>query len=350
MDMVTQTTGRTLFRDPKRYFASIDASLTGLMVSVGVDVAMVLEDGVIKDIALGNPDLVAAGCEESWRGAAWGDIVVPDSVTKVEDLLQVRTTNTGKWREMSLLTLNGQPIPIRFTTVSMGEAGRILALGHDLRTIATLQQRLLATHQDLEREYASLRDIETRYRSLFSALAETVVILESNGKVAEMNPAAMRRFGVGDRDPRGNPFRELIVETDHGVIDGLIERALATGSAEAADVGFAARGSGTLRATAFREERRVFLIIRSDSDGGPALHAPLPPATGNLRQVMSKLPDGLVITTGTLRILSANENIPDHGAGGRREKCGGRTADKLARSVDRRAQHVAGQSEAPRRG
>ncbi|MEE4212633.1 MAG: transcriptional regulator PpsR [Parvularcula sp.] len=296
----------TSFRDPSRHFAEIDAGLAAQLVSSGVDVALVIQDGVIVDLALGSPDLVEAGCDEAWRGENWRDTVTPDSHPKLADLLNPDLEQQGRWRQITQLALSGAPIPIRYTTVKTGREGHVLALGRDLRSIATLQQRLIAMHQDLEREYANLRGIESRYRSLFNALSETIVIVSGrDGTVSEMNPQAQRRLGI-DADPRGRPFLDYVAETDRGAVQRMIDRAVSGGQGEAADVAFRGPGAGTMRATAFRQESGVYVIVRVEPDGTPPPEDRTSVAASDIQQVMSHLPDALVITTSTLRILSAN--------------------------------------------
>lgn len=308
MEMATPVAARkTSFRHPKRYFSDVDPALAAVMVSSGVDVALIVENGVIKDLALGNPELVEAGCDEAWRGAPWLETVTPDSRKKVEDLLRVNPEDAGRWRQVTQNTLSGAPIPIKYTTVRTGNPDQILALGQDLRSIATLQQRLVAMHQDLEREYASLRDIETRYRSLFDALSENVIIVSvSDGRVAEMNPAAKRRLGLTETDPRGSRLFDYIEPDDHTAVQRMIDRALTNGRGEAGDVALRARGTATLRATAFRQDNEIYVIIRIDPDGSLPVSAVDPVAMADIQQVMQRLPDGLVITTSTFRVLSAN--------------------------------------------
>lgn len=308
MDTPTPTDERSLsFRHPKRYFSDVDAALAARIVSSGVDVALVIIDGVIKDIALGSASLVEAGCDEAWRGKAWRETVTPESLGKIEDLLQVAPKDRGRWRQVTQLTKTGNPVPIKYTTVHVGKTGRILALGQDLSSLSTMQQRLVAMHQDLEREYASLRDAETRYRHLFNALSEPVLIVNvADGSVAEVNPAARRRLGLADDRRTTVTLWELLPDAEKATVQRMIDRALTKGSGEAQDVRFRRRGSATLRATAFRQGNDVFAIIRIEPDG---LAPPADPAgvtTSDLRHVMENLPDGLVVTTSTLRILSAN--------------------------------------------
>lgn len=299
--------GGLSFRDPERYFSNLDAGTVARVVSSGVDIALIIESGVIKDLAIGNRELAEAGFDKAWRGKPWRDTVTPDSYRKIEELLEAAPENAGRWRQVTQIGPTGTGIPVRYTSLPGTTGKGILALGQEQSSLAQLQQRLVGMHQDLEREYASLRDAETRYRSLFEALSEPVVIVSvADGAVSEMNPAAIRRLGVGDSDPRGTVFADYISDADQAAYQRMIERALSSGRGEASEIGFRGRGSGTMRASAFRQDNDIFVIIRIEADG--VSHVPVPSAvpSADIRQVMEHLPDGLVVTTSTLRILSAN--------------------------------------------
>ena len=74
-------------------------------------------------------------------------------------------------------------------------------MGRDLCAVATLQQKLVEAQMSMERDYARLRHVETRYRLLFQMSSEPVLIVDaSTQKVLEANPAAVTLFdGNGKR-------------------------------------------------------------------------------------------------------------------------------------------------------
>ena len=78
----------------------------------------------------------------------------------------------------------------------VGRDGRVVAVGRDLRATAALQQRLVDAQQSMERDYARLRHVETRYRLLFQMTSEAVLIVDAaSHKVVEANPAAAQLLG-----------------------------------------------------------------------------------------------------------------------------------------------------------
>ena len=60
-----------------------------------------------------------------------------------------------------------------------GRAG-MLAIGKNLQAVAELQSRLIAAQQTMERDHWKLREIETRYRLLFDASNEAVLLLKAS--------------------------------------------------------------------------------------------------------------------------------------------------------------------------
>ena len=92
---------------------------------------------------------------------------------------------------------SGRELPIEYTTVRVaGEQGGLLALGKNLQAVAELQSRLVAAQQATEREYWKLREVETRYRLLFDASNEAVLMIGGDDlRIIEANPAAVRALG-----------------------------------------------------------------------------------------------------------------------------------------------------------
>jgi hypothetical protein len=138
------------------------------LLAMGGDMVMIIRpSGVISDIALGNM-AIEHDDHKSWIGKNWAEIVAIDSRKKVEQLLDdARNKRPARWREINHFTQLRQNISLRFVAMAIGEKGEVLALGRDHRATASLQQRLLEAQQSLERDYAHMRDTESRYRTLF---------------------------------------------------------------------------------------------------------------------------------------------------------------------------------------
>ena len=291
------------FRNPKRFFSDLDVATTARLITSGVDIALVLDDGVIKDLALGNRELLKEGYESAWRGRPWKETVTVESRRKIDDLLKAAPADRGRWRQVNHPSANGLDIPVNYTTVKTGDSKRVLALGRELRSVALLQQRLVKTHQELEREYARLRHAETRYRHLFDAMAEPVLIVDAaDGDIREANPAALHLLETAESSVVGEPLSDLFVKESRKAVERLMDRALSTGQSDAKKARLKTKGECAVRASAFRQENAAYLIVRFQTAETTAPTAAAP----SLSSIIQHLPDGLVVTTASLRVLSVN--------------------------------------------
>ena len=78
----------------------------------------------------------------------------------------------------------------------------LLAIGKNVQAVAELQSRLIAAQQAMERDYWKLREIETRYRVLFDASNEAVLLVAA-AELAHRRGQSRGNagFGVGARRP-----------------------------------------------------------------------------------------------------------------------------------------------------
>ena len=103
----------------------------------------------------------------------------------VED---ARASGISAFRQINQRFPSGLEIPMEFTTVLLGGRAGMLAIGKNLQAVAELQSRLIAAQQTMERDYWKLREIETRYRLVFDASDEAVVIVSpANLRIVEAN-------------------------------------------------------------------------------------------------------------------------------------------------------------------
>ncbi len=286
--------------DPARFLTGLDPVVIGTIISSAADVALILEDGVIQDVAVGSSELASAGYERDWRGRPWIDTVTLESRPKIEELLGA---HSRRWREVNHVSAAGAELPIRYTAVGMGVSERMVAFGRDLRSLARLQQRLVEAHQDLERDYARLREAETRYRTLFEAVSEPVLVVDAISRlVQEANPAAGRSLGRSAAALAGQALADLFDDASREGVDRAISDAFATGEATGIAVRTQTGETFSLACSAFRHDRSTSLIVRLGGESG----AVVIDAGASDGAVLEALPDGLVVVGPDLRILSAN--------------------------------------------
>lgn len=292
------------FKSPKRFLADLEPAVTAKVVATAADVALVIENGVIKDLALSNPDIASDAATE-WRGKKWIDTVTIESHKKIEDLLSGASPSGPVWRQVNHPSVSGGDIPIKYTAIRLRGTGRILALGRDLRSISSLQQRLVEAHQGIEREYDRLRESEARYRALFKSVSEAVLIVEAEtGRIEDLNIAAGNLFNKDISALTGANLADLFIIKAHKKISDVLAEALAGGAAQAPSLKMKAGHECNIMASSFRLKNSIRIIVRvkpvSEQSAG---------AGEEYGDVLSLMPDALVVADKDLRILAVNDGF-----------------------------------------
>jgi transcriptional regulator PpsR len=281
------------------------------VISAAADVALVLDPaGVIRDLSFRDVDAWREG-NAGWLGRPWVETVAPDSRRKVEELLQdAVVADSVRSREINHRTTSGPTLPVRYSALSLGEAGSVLAIGRDLRPISNLQQQLVQAQQLMEREYARLRHAETRYRMLFQIASEAVLIVDSsNTRVVEANPAASELLAEPTQSLVGGELAPWFEPQQWPELQEMLDATRVAGWAE----GVTARLHKTQRevqvsASLFRQDKASLYLLRlsvlDDGVGGRSHGEPL-------LDVVRQLPDGFVVIDDDRRVLTANSAFLD---------------------------------------
>lgn len=293
------------FEHSSDLLAGLSPEAVGRVILSATDVALILEEGIVRDVAVGNKDLVDEGYPEAWRDQPWVDTVTIESRPKVEDLLRNASTPQPLARQINYRSRTGSDLPVRFTAIH-ADGERVIALGRDLRATARLQQRLVEAHQNLERDYARLREAETRYRLLFQAVPHPVLIVQPERQlVLEANPAAAAALGVSVESILGEPIETHLAEGSRSAAVRAIAEATTQGEASAAMLQLANGDGYDLSASAFREDAGTRVIVRLEGDAG-LRDRKADTSRDSLMQVLESLPDGLVVAGTNQRILAVN--------------------------------------------
>lgn len=269
-------------RDQERLrFASQHGSLLSeKLLRVACDVALVLDElGEVLEIAAVSPELEDV-VRPDWVGRRLTDVATPETRAKAVALIEsTRFEPYPRARQLNHPSRaegggTAADTPITYRLTRLNDDGLILAVGSDQRPISSAQQRLVAAQQELEREYAEMRGMETRFRHVFHAMNEALLLVETGAlRIAEANPAAERLFGVSAQRLMG---RSLLDGLDAASADAV--RALARDAGSAAQderrARVTARGRPLLLvASGFRQNGAAMLLVRAadqaDSDGGP---------------------------------------------------------------------------------
>ncbi len=298
----------TDFHAPDRSFGSVGPAAAASLVSAAADVALVLDGaGVIRDVSVSNEEDAPDGYRK-WVGRPWVDTVTVESRAKVAELLSDATKKRARrWRQLNHTSTRGADVPVLYSAVPLDQDGGVVAIGRDLRSIATLQQQLVEAQQSMERDYLRLRHLETRYRLLFRLASEAVLIVDAQTqRVLEANPAAARLVGESGKRLIGRVFGECFtVRTRPGVV-AMLGRVPAAGRSEEVEAKLAGgQGTLTVSASLFRQDGSTLFLVRLLPDTGAA-GASANPERSMLLTALESIPDGFVVTDLDGRILSAN--------------------------------------------
>jgi len=303
------------FDAPGNTLGGLDAEAAAAVISAASDIALILDrDGVIRDVAFGSDELAR---EEygKWLGQPWTDTVTAESRAKVESMLRDAASKVPpRWRHVNHPSSRGADVPVVYSAVQVGNEGRVVAVGRDLRSVAALQQRLVEAQQSMERDYWRLRHVETRYRLLFQMASEAVLIVDAATlKVLEANPASSVLLGESERRIVGRPFLDAFDADSAQAIEAMLASVRTAGRAD--DVNARMVGSErqlVMSAQLFRHESSSLFLVRlapQTQESGPA---GLPRSTAAmLAAVVAGAPDAFVITDPEGKILAANPAFID---------------------------------------
>jgi hypothetical protein len=126
--------------------------LADTFVALACDIALVIDaNGRIAKLAQHDAHPIAPA---SWIGRDWVRTASPDSQPKIAQMLaDVASTGHARRREINHPDAIGGPAPVAYSAARLGNTGPMLAVGHDLRAQAALQQRFVAAQEALERSY-----------------------------------------------------------------------------------------------------------------------------------------------------------------------------------------------------
>ena len=194
---------------------TLDVNLAAGLLALSVDLTLIIDkSGVIEKVIDGSKPVAANTA--SLVGKKWLDTVAIDSQPKVNALLKTREDqDEQKWRQVNQEINGSTSLPIQFSTIFFPQQNKLVAIGKDLSGISILQQKLVESQQEIERDYATLHAIQNRYLQLFNSIDQAYLILDSQTlKIIEVNKSA--GFLVGDlKKSQGKLFVSLFPAKDH---------------------------------------------------------------------------------------------------------------------------------------
>ena len=304
------------FKSPKKTLGDVDTDTAAAIVAAAADIALVLDrDGTIRDVAFGNPEIESI-FDRDWTGQKWSATVTVECRAKVEDLLKdVESGVPTRWRELNHPVRGQADAAFTYSLIPLGGKGRSIAIGRDLRVISGLQRRLVDAQQSVEREYARLRNAETRYRLMFQLAAESVLVLDANTlRVVEANPAAALLFGLGNKRTVGRVFPEGFDARSTAALQAMLATVRAGGRSSDVKARLEADSRDLIvSAAVFREDRHGFLLVRAIDAGSSAGRTAAESLQARVSEVIDASVDGFVMTDKDGRILAVNGAFLDLG-------------------------------------
>ena len=305
------------FKTPKKFLAHLDAGAVATVVAAAADVALIIDStGVVRDVAFSSDELAdSLDVARKWLGHRWADTVTAESRNKVEAILREAASGAQpRWRHVNYAVARGAtPTPVLYCAVKVDPQGHLVAFGRDLRPISALQQQLVDAQQSMERDYARLRHVETRYRLLFQMSSEPVLVVDvATQRILEANPAAGHLFGEFGRRLVGRLFPEAFDRESAQSVQTLLTSVKAAGRAES----IRARLDGGERdflvsASLFRQDNAELFLTRIGHAGADTATQVASTTTPMLVKLVESAPDGVVVTDNDGRILSANAAFLD---------------------------------------
>ncbi len=272
------------------------------------DITLHLDDqGVIREASVSGG--ISDEGMEAWIGRSWLDTVGDSGEEQIRQMLDdAATSGVSAFRDVLQRFPSGRELPIEYTTVrAPGGKGGLLALGKNLQVVAELQSRLIAAQRATEREYWKLRDVETRYRLLFDASNEAVLMIDGEDlRIVEANPAAVRALGLvpGWEFPTGLSLREREAFVQ------MLQRVREQGRAPGMVLHFGPRSDAwVVRASLMAAEPGLrYLLNVAPAVGQLQIEQPvhLP-----IEDLIDRLPDGFLVIGADGIILRANQAFLD---------------------------------------
>jgi transcriptional regulator PpsR len=303
---------RRMFKAPEKSIGELRSEEAAKLIAAAADIAVVIDrKGTIRDFSTSS-ELSNEACA-NWIGQSWLDVVTPESRKKAQDLLKpAAEASLVRWRQVNHPAGDQPDIPIRYTSLLLGTGGKVLALGQDLRPQAALQQRILEAQATMEREYARLRESETRYRALFQVSSEAVLIIEaSTQKVVETNPAASQLLANGSKSITGRQFGDLFSPGSAPRALECLASAQTVPRVEGVLVESAHGGRQLLLSVSMvRQNRSTYYLVRlAPQNAAESTQGLL--VRSNVLQAFEQLPDGLVLVDKDRRIMTCNTAFLD---------------------------------------
>lgn len=280
--------------------------LAQTMVSLGGDIALVLDEhGIVRRVDQRASTPLASDAHQ-WIGQRWTDTVTIESKHKLEKLIAEATPDCAtRKREVNHPSANGTSVAVAYTAMRLGTDGPILAVGRDLGISAALQQRFLGAQQEMERNYCRARQSEARYRLLFQVATDAVVVVDGATLcIVEANQSATDLFDLTAAQVVGQSADFAFERDSRPIITNSLKTALETSqSTETRGLLRGKARSASVTATPFKVLDSMQLLVRIRTTEQLATSADL---GATLARLVDSATEGVAVTDVDGCVLVAN--------------------------------------------
>jgi transcriptional regulator PpsR len=262
----------------------------------------------------------APGLGHEWLGRSWLDTVTSESRVKVNEMLAEvsQAQKPTRWRHINHLLKDQSEFPVLYSIAQKPGSDHLVAMGRDLRSMASVQARLLQAQQLLEQDYLRMRSIENQYRTLFDLVHDPILMVEGrHGRILESNKAAQAFFGQTGAQLLDKKIETLVGASSLGSLNQVLREVDGSGRASQTSLKFSQqKQKSQVHVAHLRLENETAFLFRIDlasNVNGQRADNHL------LQETLSLMTDGLVITDRRGIILHANPafaqiiHSPHHG-------------------------------------
>jgi transcriptional regulator PpsR len=286
---------------PKERFGDILAAAADIVIAVD-------PDGVVQSILTNQGDQ-NLGCLDHWVGRDLREFLTDECHPKLDAALagaSMGAIAVPRSVELNHIDNASWEFPIRYSVFDTGEGGPILMVGRDLRPVAEVQQQLVRTQLELEKDYEAQREAETRFRVLMGETRDALVFVDAkSGRIEDISEAAGVMLGVGTESLTGGSFFQEFEDRRRAEFIDSLNAAAGNGAAPMVATSRRNRTPLKIHSTLFRAAGRVILLCRLEADVrsetvGEELGV-------NLRALYDRGFDAVVFTDSRGGIRGANE-------------------------------------------
>ena len=173
---------------------------------------------------------------------------------------------------------------------------------------ADAQRRLLDAQASIERDYARLRELESRYRYLLHSSTDAILLFDAaNRRIFEANPAACQRLGSSAAALVGASIRSVSGTNGEALLTKKLDGLLVGADATSFVLALADGTSATAVASLFRQDGVPVFMLQLDAHAGRSRSVVREPANDQrFVEYFGSSPDATVLTDRSGKIVQAN--------------------------------------------